>query len=180
MVGWKAQGYGRLSINHVTAVKAHRFACELLVGPVPVFTHVGVSLEADHLCRVRPCVRPSHIEFVTHKTNLHRGVSPTAQNIKKEICLKGHTFDVANTYHGRKGRTCVTCRTERKRCYRLKYLEAWRAINKVRMRIYRLNNPETCKANRRRYTLNKRHRLYLAWLVEQQAILETAHIGLAA
>lgn len=50
------------------AVRAHRFAYELLVGPIPV------GLELDHLCRNPPCVNPAHLEPVTHAENIRRGV----------------------------------------------------------------------------------------------------------
>lgn len=47
--------------------KAHRATYELLVGPVPA------GLDLDHLCRVRRCVNPSHLEPVTRSENLRRG-----------------------------------------------------------------------------------------------------------
>lgn len=46
---------------------AHRFVYTLLVGPVPD------GLELDHLCRVRACVNPDHLEPVTHEENVRRG-----------------------------------------------------------------------------------------------------------
>ena len=45
---------------------AHRLAYELLVGPIPD------GLELDHLCFVRSCVNPAHLEPVTHAENLRR------------------------------------------------------------------------------------------------------------
>jgi hypothetical protein len=67
---WQAglahNGYGHLKVGRRT-VKAHRFAYELLVGPV--LEH----LELDHLCRVRSCVNPAHLEPVTHAENVRRG-----------------------------------------------------------------------------------------------------------
>jgi hypothetical protein len=47
-------------------VPAHRWVYEQLVGPIPV------ELELDHLCRVRLCVNPSHLEPVTHPENSRR------------------------------------------------------------------------------------------------------------
>ena len=47
-------------------VKAHRFAYELLIGPIPA----GLTL--DHLCGRRACVRPDHLEPVTNAENLRR------------------------------------------------------------------------------------------------------------
>lgn len=60
-------GYGqfRLGLGHV---RAHRFAYELLVGPIPE----GLTL--DHLCRVTACVNPLHLEPVTLSENVKRAV----------------------------------------------------------------------------------------------------------
>jgi hypothetical protein len=55
---------------------AHRFAYELLVGPIPE------DLELDHLCRVRHCVNPAHLEPVTHLENILRGMRAAAQQAK--------------------------------------------------------------------------------------------------
>lgn len=46
---------------------AHVVLWELLRGLVPD------GLELDHLCRVRRCVNPDHLEPVTHSENLLRG-----------------------------------------------------------------------------------------------------------
>lgn len=46
---------------------AHRVAYEYINGPIPS----GFLL--DHLCRLRSCIRPDHLEPVTHKVNTIRG-----------------------------------------------------------------------------------------------------------
>lgn len=48
-------------------VKAHRWAYEYVIGPVPD------GLDLDHLCRTRACVRPDHLEPVSRSENLRRG-----------------------------------------------------------------------------------------------------------
>lgn len=48
-------------------VYAHRVAYEALAGPIPD------GLDLDHLCRVRLCVNPLHLEPVTRQVNLLRG-----------------------------------------------------------------------------------------------------------
>lgn len=67
------------------------------------------GLEFDHLCRVRRCVNPSHLERVTSKENTLRGVGPTALNKQKTQCPQGHPYDTDNTrwYQGR--RYCKAC-----------------------------------------------------------------------
>lgn len=61
-------GYGQFWSDGAM-VKAHRFAHELHVGPVPD------DLTIDHLCRVRNCVNPAHLEAVTIQVNLSRRAS---------------------------------------------------------------------------------------------------------
>lgn len=62
----RENGYGRFKLNG-KKYTAHRFLYELLVGPIPP------GHELDHLCRVTRCVRPSHLEPVTHAENVRRG-----------------------------------------------------------------------------------------------------------
>ena len=76
-------GYGRFHLAGVNVV-AYRVAYELLVGPVPA------GLTVDHLCRVRRCVRPDHLEPVTQRENILRGVGVGAVNAKRTHCSAGH------------------------------------------------------------------------------------------
>ena len=59
-------GHGRFWTGGTYAVPAHRFAYELLVGPIPE------DLTIDHLCRNPPCVNPGHMEPVTREENSRR------------------------------------------------------------------------------------------------------------
>lgn len=59
-------GYGYFAIKG-RSQQAHRVAYELLVGPIPD------GLDLDHLCRVRACVNPDHLEPVTRSENNRRG-----------------------------------------------------------------------------------------------------------
>lgn len=94
-------GYGGIAI-HRKKVPAHRLAWELFRGPIPE------GLEIDHLCRVRACVNPDHLEPVTSQINCLRGVSPLAANAKKTHCPRGHEL-VAKVVAGRKRRWCPVC-----------------------------------------------------------------------
>lgn len=95
-------GYGNCS-----GLSAHKVVYESLVGPVPA------GLELDHLCRVRACVNPAHMEPVTHAENMRR--SAPAQ---KRACANGHLYDAANTYiRTNGGRDCRACGRDRVRRY---------------------------------------------------------------
>jgi hypothetical protein len=109
--GINSKGYG---LFHFRArdVLAHRFAYEALVGPVPD------GLELDHLCRVRHCVNPQHLEPVTRRVNSQRGDHLTNHwERRKTHCNRGHEFTAENTaYRGeRRWRQCRTCHRERMR-----------------------------------------------------------------
>lgn len=60
-------GYGRFKLAGTPRV-AHRFAYAITRAPVPD------DMEVDHLCRVRDCVNPDHLEPVTHAVNTERAV----------------------------------------------------------------------------------------------------------
>ena len=62
----ETRGYGYFRPHSHDPFKAHRIAYETLVQPVPE------GLELDHLCRVRSCVNPAHLEVVTHAENVRR------------------------------------------------------------------------------------------------------------
>lgn len=110
--GMSVGGYGRFKANGRMNF-AHRFAYELLVGPIPD------GLQLDHLCRVRHCVNPAHLEPVTARENTMRGESFAAVHGVKDACESGHTFDDANTYQRPGGgRACRACRREATRAYR--------------------------------------------------------------
>lgn len=92
-------GYGRF-FHAGRHEMAHRFAYRMLRGPIPE----GLTL--DHLCRVRPCVNPAHLEPVTNAENARRGATANRTH-----CPSGHAYDEANTrvYQGR--RYCRACNT---------------------------------------------------------------------
>lgn len=97
-------GYGRVTTPQ-GKVLAHRFVYERLVGPIPP------GLTIDHLCRVRHCVNPAHLEPVTQHVNVHRSpIAVAAINAGKTECKWGHPFSPENTYVQPDGRRqCKTC-----------------------------------------------------------------------
>lgn len=100
-------GYGQIYYNKKN-VRAHRLFYEYYKGEIPR------NLVLDHLCRVRDCVNPDHMEIVTSKENILRGVSPPSLNAKKTTCKNGHPLTSENIYHHAtakkyNSRTCRLC-----------------------------------------------------------------------
>lgn len=94
-----SNGYGKPSVEIHGTRLAHRAFYLEHVGPVPD------GLDLDHLCRVRSCVNPEHLEPVTRSVNLTRGVAARTQT----LCLAG-LHDITAPGAVRAGtRQCVEC-----------------------------------------------------------------------
>lgn len=103
-------GYAQMKMPDGTQPNAHRAFYELHVGVIPE----GLTL--DHLCRVRRCVNPAHLEPVTRGVNTLRGETLSAANKAKTQCMRGHLFDVGNTRITKEGtRACRHCDRDRAR-----------------------------------------------------------------
>ena len=89
----------------------HRVAFQLFIGPIPE------GMQVDHLCGVRHCVNPAHLETVTPLVNTRRA---ERGNARKTHCDAGHEFTPENTRYrtDRPGRLCRSCDAERARQYR--------------------------------------------------------------
>lgn len=103
-------GYGYFSFRGKW-LRAHRVSYILLHGGIPE------GLELDHLCRNPACVYPNHLEAVTHRENILRGVSPAAMNARLTHCLRGHLLTGEDIYRrkdtGGNARACNKCRRAR-------------------------------------------------------------------
>lgn len=82
---------------------------------------VPEGLDLDHLCRVRGCCNPWHLEPVTRRVNNLRAVGLGKSNLKKTHCPYGHAYDEANTYRAPgtpNSRMCRACSRLRARARR--------------------------------------------------------------
>lgn len=122
-------GYGQVTFKGRTH-SAHRAVWYLLIGPI------AKGLQLDHLCHVRNCVNPDHLEPVTKSENMRRaGIrngwiksGKPIQRIPKELhkkrpsvatsthCKHGHVLAEVGFYEKvvsttqQTIRTCLACR----------------------------------------------------------------------
>lgn len=107
--GKTTDGYGVFWRPGGRSTRSHIWAWEQENGPVPE------GLEIDHLCFVHACVRPSHLEAVSHWENIQRAV---AVRPVRTTCVRGHDITVlfrVRKYDGTK--LCVQCRRDDNREY---------------------------------------------------------------
>ena len=111
-------GYGRATdpANPGKQQYAHILAWKDAHGPLPE------GLQIDHLCRVRECCNPDHLEAVPPRVNSLRGdtgVTSGAQQRAKTHCRKGHPYSGENLYvDATRRRHCRECRREQLRLSR--------------------------------------------------------------
>src|SRR5437667_2172999 len=112
---WSPMRDGRRHQRYV-----HRLVYELLVGPIPE----GMTI--DHLCRVRACVNPAHMEAVPLGVNVMRGESLGAQAARRTECAAGHPYP-ADVHRRRGARECRACRAEQRLFARLRAISGMEA-----------------------------------------------------
>ena len=98
-------GYGLFYVASHGNIGAHRFSYRLAYGDIPE------GLQLDHLCRVRHCVRPDHLEPVTVQENIRRGMAGKLNHYQKTKthCPQGHPYDTQNTLFYKGTRRCREC-----------------------------------------------------------------------
>jgi len=103
-------GYGEVWLGGRDCM-VHRVVVEAVRGPIPE------GLVVDHLCRNPSCCNPDHLEAVSQKENVRRGLLGVL-HVVKTVCKRGH--DKSDAYFsitkaGHKRRTCRVCNREQGR-----------------------------------------------------------------
>ena len=102
--GRNNSGYGSFRGQGV-----HRYAYEKWVGPI------APRMTIDHLCKVKLCINPTHLEAVSLRENILRGRGWVWHHVQATHCPQGHPYDAENTNHRRGRRYCRACERARDR-----------------------------------------------------------------
>lgn len=99
-------GYGRVRFSDGSTKVVHRVSYEMDCGTIPL------GLDLDHLCRVRSCCNPAHLEPVTRATNLRRAHQFSHFMLPKIVthCSNGHDLSVAGVYVRPNNSNTLECR----------------------------------------------------------------------
>src|SRR5215831_2717070 len=103
-----SRGYGMFNVAPKHLVRAHRQAWVMANGPIPE------GCVVRHVCDVRGCVRPDHLELGNQTQNIAdmdlRGRRCRSTSKPRDHCRRGHPMIDGNLYVYSNGtRTCRTC-----------------------------------------------------------------------
>jgi hypothetical protein len=116
-------GYGGINYKN-RCVAAHRVSYRLAHGEIPE------GLQIDHLCRVRACVAPLHLEAVTSQVNNLRSTCYEKKRARSH-CKRGHERNDKNVYVTKQGhRLCRPCIKDNSHRAYIKRRDAERAANR--------------------------------------------------
>ncbi len=112
--GATTEGYGVIGLAGRGSGNGyvHCVVWELLVGLIPS------GLDLDHLCRVRSCCNPDHLEPVTRAVNVARGARRSG-NPRLFRC--GHPQSLENTIRAERRHLCRACTNTHGPAYDLEY-----------------------------------------------------------
>lgn len=126
--GYGTMASGETKNGRATYVRVHRWSYEKSIGEIPE------GLQINHRCFNPPCVRPSHLNPVTHRQNIIEfGLSNAAFiNKNRTHCKRGHLLSPDNLYIQANGsRICKQCHKVSGQEYRLRKKLGIKAIAKV-------------------------------------------------
>ena len=143
-----SNGYPIFSVGY-RRTGAHRLSVELDRGPI------ADGLVVDHLCRIKRCVNPVHLQSVTQQVNVSRGVHHAAVAARTGRCHAGHDLnDVSNLWVGPTGeRKCRACSTAKRR----QRWEKYKADNSIQSRSKGICTTEGCDVEHYAKGFCKRH-----------------------
>ena len=100
-------GYGRMYIRGKYYL-VHRMVY------VSLKNKLGENTQVDHLCKVRNCVNPDHLDEVSGKENTRRGLSQRF-NTDPNKCPYGHDYDgqIKGKAEGSIYKVCSKCRNDK-------------------------------------------------------------------
>jgi hypothetical protein len=146
------KGYGICRSPDNRTMRAHRLAYEAFVGPIPE----GLTL--DHLCRVRACCNPKHLEPVTALENLlradpHYGTRPPRPKRSgtvtlKSHCRNGHEYTPENTLISKGCRRCRECKRASRGQGSIEGSRRWKAANPDKVLQHNRNHRDRLRAKR--------------------------------
>lgn len=103
--GFLKNGYAAFTFNG-KVIRAHRLAFIVANGEIPDGT------EINHICGVKHCVNPEHLEAISHGDNIrHHWNSQTS-------CKRGHPWPENRKFDSRGQRYCTLCRIINNENYR--------------------------------------------------------------
>lgn len=161
LAGKSKTGYGIFKFNDKFML-VHRLSYELSKRKIPQ------GKQLDHLCRNRACVNPDHLEVVTNKENVLRGIGISAINARKTHCIRGHELIDHNLVIEKNGsRQCRLCKNEKNKKFMNRYYhshkkevrqyrEKTKEMRKETMKKWREKNKEKIKEYKKQYKLDKK------------------------
>lgn len=139
--GGLRDGYGAVGVSTGRTGQAHVIAYKEFIGDVPQ------ELVITHLCGIRACWNPWHLEPVSRSVAALRGNGPKAARSRKNTkthCINGHQFTEENSGRTPGGRRfCRECKRIAARHWYQQYLA--RATNPPRTKKSRKAEGATCR-----------------------------------
>jgi len=111
----REDGYGVIKFDG-KMYKVHRLAYLLAHG------ELSADLTVDHLCRMKSCINPTHLEAVTQSVNALRYFDHIG---RKTHCPAGHEYAFGSRSY------CRICNRETMRLWRKEHRERYREINRA-------------------------------------------------